>query len=126
MPVCHVRPNRRTVTAKREPVRSSTTGYCQEIRCPQLRHCPLRRRKLRTGILSYSLIAVRQLGHGERGITTLSPWGSRGMQTLPKPPTMSPNTKLTATPKGLFTACDPEDPRYLTSAMTSSRYRKRE
>src|SRR3989304_2639064 len=92
--VCRVMPNRKTVRAKSVPVRNSTMGDCQEMRCPQLRHCPMRKRKLSIGMLSYALMAVRQLGHREPGMTILSPLGIRWMHTLQKLPTTRPSRRL--------------------------------
>jgi hypothetical protein len=44
-------------------------------------------------MLSYQWMGVAQPGQCERGVTTLSPWGRREMQTLRKLPIRSPRTE---------------------------------
>jgi len=74
---------------------SSTSGYCDDIFPLQVRHRPLRIRKLRIGIFSYQWSGVEHLGQCEAGKTIdSSGFGSLKMTTLRKEPTTAPNRKV--------------------------------
>src|SRR5882757_11537318 len=75
------------------PVANSTSGYIGETGRPQLRHLPRRISQLKTGMLSYGLIGLRQRGHREPGETMERPSGMREMQTFRKLPKMMPKRK---------------------------------
>src|SRR5258708_14214251 len=60
---------------------------------PQLRHLPRKISQLKTGMLSYGLIGLRQRGHREPGETMETPSGMREMQTFRKLPMTMPKRK---------------------------------
>src|SRR5260370_21884470 len=63
------KPSCQVTAANSAAVRASTAGYRREILAPQERHRPRRARKLRIGMLSYGLIALRHFGQVELGKT---------------------------------------------------------
>jgi hypothetical protein len=81
------------ICRNQNPTSNSTTGYRQEIGCPQLRQRPLSKIQLSTGMLSYQLIGLRQWRQREQGRTIDSCCGRREMQTFKKLPNNNPRTK---------------------------------
>src|SRR5258708_34214956 len=75
------------------PVANSTSGYIGEMGKPQLRHLPRKISQLKTGMLSYGLIGLRQRGQREPGETMERPSGMREMQTFRKLPMTMPKRK---------------------------------
>jgi hypothetical protein len=65
---CH--PKRAARPANNPAVKSSTAGYCHEIRAEQCRHRPRNNSHDTTGMLSRASICVPQLGQADGGVTT--------------------------------------------------------
>ena len=77
---------------KRNPVASSTRGYCTESGERQRRHLPRRMMKLRTGTSSNHVSSARHDIHPERP-RTVFPVLCRKMRTLRKLPINVPKMK---------------------------------
>jgi hypothetical protein len=84
--------NRKQQITKRAQVADSMSGYCHEIRLPQLRQAPPNSSQLKTGMLSRFAMGRRQSRQCDRGATIDSPAGKRRMQTLRKLPSSKPLT----------------------------------
>jgi hypothetical protein len=87
------------------PTANSTAAYRHEIRVPQSRHFPRNNTQLKTGRLSHHRTICPQLMQCDRGVTMLSPLGTRTMQTFKKLPRKSPikNPETTNTASEGFT-----------------------
>jgi hypothetical protein len=80
--------------ANSSAVEISTSGYLQEIGCPQALHRRLNSMKLTTGTLSYHLITDPHSVHLER-LSRGFPRGSLKIATLKKLPKMRPKPAAT-------------------------------
>ena len=78
------------ITLQDAPTASSTSGYRQPIRSPQVRQRPRKAIQLNSGMFSHHASVRVQLRQWERGLTMLSPAGQRVTQTLRKLPKASP------------------------------------
>jgi len=65
-----VKPSAAKKKMKAPPQMSSTIGYRMEIHAPQLLHFPRKNKYDSTGISSYHLRVLLQLGQNERGMIT--------------------------------------------------------
>src|ERR1700739_2649954 len=84
---------------------------------PQLRHLPRRFSQLKTGMLSYGLIGLRQRGHREPGETMETPSGMREMQTFRKLPMTMPKRKKK---KGITVSTVPQAKRRLNARRSGA------
>ncbi len=71
---------------------NSTAGYMCEILAEQVLQCPLRNKKLNSGIFSHHLSRLAQERQCDGGQATDSPAGILMMHTFAKLPSISPST----------------------------------
>lgn len=83
--------------ANRNPVASSTMGYCREILVPQFLHFPELEIKLSTGTSSRQVRMCEQEKHRERPLTIDLPVFNRKITTLRKLPTNNPKSPINIT-----------------------------
>jgi hypothetical protein len=87
------------IRAQPAPTASSTSGYRQLIRAPQLRQRPRSASQLTTGTFSHHMRVRAQLLQCDRGLTMLSPAGQRLRHTFRKLPKASPRSPAKMVPK---------------------------